>query len=321
MKVNKHLEKQIPLYLYGELDEFEKKEFEVHLEYCERCRGLLEETQALHRILEQKKSLQPTEALLKKSRNLLRQRLQDHPRESRWFFWQTKIADLAFSGSGWLQFAGAATALVLGILIGRFLLAPEAGPKFEPELMADVKQAELSQPFISNVDLIQYEPQTGTVTVQYKTVRDVALEGKLDDPAIRQVLVHAIRSDEHPGRRLTAVKATALESFSDDELEDALIYAMENDEIDGVRLRAAKVLKKLPVTQKLKNAFIRVLLKDANPAMRMEALDALDRVKYEKDVVPIFRDAAEDDDNESIRLRASKVIQRLENPNINGNND
>jgi len=310
MSVKKHLEKLIPLYLYGELSEDEKREFEVHLDYCEQCRGLLEQTRELHAKLDQKVTLTPSEETLQNSRLRLRERLQEEQRKATAHeSWWQKIMERLTESNRVYQVAGAVAFLFIGIFLGQYVV-----PQPHTTLLQSASDVPLREAasFISNVDMIQYNPNTGEVTVRYKIVNDVALQGGIDNPEIRRVLVHAIRGENHPGQRLTAVKASSVGQIADAELEDALIYAMENDEVDGVRLRAAKVLKSLPISQDIKRAFIRVLLKEPNSAIRIEALDALDKVVEQDDVFPILRDASRDDENEFVRLKAAKALERIE---------
>ena len=316
MKQNDHLEKQIPLYLYSELGKAEKEEFEAHLDHCGRCREQLEATRTLHNTLGEKASLEPSKSLMSKLRSGLRERLRDERKaEFNESWWDRFIEKISERGAG-IQLAGALAFLIVGILIGRAAFLPaNTETQFKGEFAAGL-QEENSLPFMASVDLIQYDPKSGNITVQYKSIKDVSLHGNVGDPAIRKLLVHAIRTEEHPGRRLTAVRASGAKSFSDEELEDALIYAMQNDEIDGVRLKAANVLTNLPMNEKIKRAFIRTLLKDTNSAIRIEALNALSGIEDEADVRPIFRGASQDDDNEFVRLQASKALERLQNPNI-----
>jgi len=316
MKQSDHLEQQIPLYLYGELEKVQKVEFEMHLGSCQHCRDQLEEMRALHNTLGKNTSFEPSEPLMSKLRSGLRERLRDERKAEFKQSWWEKFSERIFEQGMGIQLAGAFAFLIVGILIGRIaFFSAKTGTQLEGAF-ADAIQEESSLPFMTNVDLIQYDPKSGNITVQYKSIQDVSLRGNVQDPSIRKLLVHAIRTEEHPGRRLAAVKASGAKSFSDEELEDALIHAMQNDEIDGVRLKAAKVLTNLPMNEKIKRAFIHALIRDKNSAIRIEALNALSGIKNEADVRPIFRDASRDDDNEFVRLQASKALERLENPNI-----
>ncbi len=77
MEQSDHLEKQIPLYLYGELGKAEKEKFEAHLDHCGRCREQLEATRTLHNTLGEKASFEPSKSLMSKLRGDLRERLRD----------------------------------------------------------------------------------------------------------------------------------------------------------------------------------------------------------------------------------------------------
>ncbi|MFQ5708067.1 MAG: HEAT repeat domain-containing protein [bacterium] len=321
MKPKAHLGKLIPLYLYGELSEVDRKEFEVHIEYCERCREKLAEMRALHALLNQKARLEPGEDLLNQSRMKLRERLRQERkvllRESVW----ERISEFFASRNLAIQLGGTLAILVIGLLIGRFVLVPRASVQManSTPLSSQTQQA-FNRPLIADVDLIQYDPKTGEVTVRYKSINDVALRGNINDAAVQRILAHSIRSETNAGHRLMAVKAFGGSSTANDEIEEALIYAMEQDTVDGVRLRAAKVLKKLPINDRIKRAFIKVLLKDANTAIRIEAIEALSQEKQNEDVIPVLRGAAKDDDNEFIRLKASELLQALPDSVLDENN-
>ena len=309
MNLPKDLDRYVLLYLYDELDHEEKEAFETHIANDEGSRQKLEEMRALHKLLDRKLVFEPSIQALSQARANLRERLRDERRKKlKESWWQKLYAHWAFRGRVF-QMAGAVLLLLIGFLIGRFSFSDTG---YRNISSGGFVAAALDAPsFIASIDMIQYEPETGAVTVHYKRVQDVSLQGDIEDEGIRRVLSHAIRTDHHPGRRLAAVKASAGRRFRDAELEDALIFAMERDEVDGVRLRAAKTLKGLPISEKVKAAFIRVLLSDTNPAIRMEALNTLSKVD-EQDVYPVFQDASRDDDNEFVRLQAARALQRIE---------
>ncbi len=310
MRRHEDLEKLIPLYFYGELSEDERLHLQRHLESCESCERRFGEVQALHTALNKKTAFEPAEELLTGLRLQLRERL----RRERSAWWPKFSISILPRRVG-VPLAGAVACLLLGVFLGRWVWPdPASPPSSRLEVLKSDPSYTSSRPLISNIDLIEYDPQTGMVTVRYKSVSDVVLQGKAEDEPIRQVLAHAIRSEIHPGRRLTAVKAFDAAVLADAEIEEALIYALEKDTVEGVRLRAAKVLKALPLTGNIKKAFIRVLLKDPNPAVRMAAVEALSPAQGEVDVLPVLQDAARDDENEFIRLKTAHALQRLENP-------
>jgi len=315
MNAHRQFEKLIPLYLYDELDAEQISQLQIHIGDCEACAEQLAELRILHEHLNKKTVLKPTEPMLGHLRSQLRSRLREEQISALREPWWQRFTYYAHSPSLGFQLVGAAAMLLIGILSGRFIWvdsAPKPSPL--PNVAASLSEVGDPQPFIENIDLIEYEPATGAVTIRYKSFNDVLLQGQVDDASVRKLLVHAIRTEDHPGRRLAAVKAFGSSSQSDQEVEKALVYALENDTVDGVRLKAAKVLQTMPISPEIKTAFIRVLLKDSNSALRMEAVEALSKLQDETDIMPIFQEAAKDDENEYIRLRASKELERRVNP-------
>ncbi len=314
MRMPKDLDKIITLYLYDELNDEEKHEFEALMQQEESVRNRMDEYRSLHDMLGKKSMAEPTGLLLQKSRLALRRRLQTERRlawQESWF--QRWVSGFRFPALR--QLAGAVVMLVLGVFLGYVIPENQKKPidSFEIAESGDVDSA------ISNVDLVAYEPQSGIVTVHYKSMQDVVLRGSIYDDSIRRVLAHTIRSEAHPGHRLLAVRAVGHDSFSDIDLQQALIYAMEHDPVDGVRLRAAKALKQLPANQNVQRAFTKVLLKDTNSAMRIVAVEALSASRQE-DVFSAFQSAARADENEFVRLQTSRVLERREKVNSENSN-
>lgn len=316
MKKTNHVEKLIPLFFYDELSRIEKQQVQAHIEDCELCRRRFEETQRLHETLDRKIFMQPSEQALLQARAQLRARLrqenQARLRDPRW----QRLSDFVSAAKPTWQLAGAAALLAIGVMAGKFVWAPSETRQTVSAPAAGTQPQQASSPFITNIDLIEYDPQTGNVIIKYKSISDVLVQGKADDEPIRNLLAYAIRTEGNPGRRLAAVKAVSGQFSSDSELENALIHALENDTVDGVRLRAAQALRTLPMNDVIKKAFIRVLMKDPNPSIRIVAVEALTPVRGEKDVLPVFQDVAKDDENDFIRLKTSSALERLENPKI-----
>ncbi|MFQ5638556.1 MAG: HEAT repeat domain-containing protein [bacterium] len=309
MKKSEHIEKLIPLYFYDELPDEAKNRFERHVSICDACHVRVEEFKDLQTLLEQKVSFEPTESLLEESRLKLRGRLQEQRAAIREPWWE-RVSDFFLLNRLTVEFTGAAALVLLGLFLGQAVWSAKESPlELKQPLAADVIDADIREPLISDIDLIEYDPTSGKVTVKYKRVNDVHLQGNIEDASIRNILSYAIRRETNPGRRLTAVKALSRGGFRDNEAEDALIHAMRNDNVDGVRLKAAQVLKAIPMNEKIKKAFIHALSKDPNPAVRIEAVDALSGIDDREEVAPIFRNAARDDENEFIRLITSKIVQ------------
>ena len=68
-----HFEQSLPLYLYGEMPDEERADFEAHLACCQRCRSSLEESMRFEELLAERPLPQPTPDLLV----MCRQKLED----------------------------------------------------------------------------------------------------------------------------------------------------------------------------------------------------------------------------------------------------
>jgi hypothetical protein len=300
-------DKQIMLYLYAELPEAERKAFEQRIKNDKDLSRKVERMRHLHGVLNTKPVPEPSPVQLDSLRLKLRDRIRA---ERRRLTWRDKIKDwtVIFTERRFiLEFAVAVALVFMGIAIGRNGDVADAPVTHTPgETAAGVPLQ------IDDVEALAYDPASGLVTARYRTVQQVTATGTITDNSIRQILSHAIRSEQHPGRRLAAVKAMSKRSFNDRELEAALIYAMENDSIAGVRLKAAAVLSGLTLTPAIKEAFITTLLKDDNSAVRIQALEALDSHILEQEVAPVFMNASRKDENEFVRIKASQALQRIE---------
>lgn len=300
-------QKQIMLYLYAELTDEERKSFEQRLENEKDLRGKVERMRHLHGLMNTRPVAETSPVQLDALRMRLRERIRQ---ERRRLTWRDRIKDwsvVLIERRLLLEFALAAALVFVGITIGRRgdsagTLASKAPVEIASELPMQ----------IDDIEALEYDPTSGLVTARYRTVQEVTATGGITDNSIRRILSHTIRSGQHPGRRLAAVKAMSKKDFNDPDLEGALIYAMENDSISGVRLKAANVLSGLSMTPAIKEAFINTLLKDDNSAVRIQALEALDSHILEQEVAPVLMNASRKDENEFVRIKASQALQRIE---------
>ena len=305
MKLCKKYKKLLALYVLDELSDTERKELEDHIESCPICPADLEEEKVLITKLAQTRRPEPNDDLLTQCRTELRYRLRAERRKRETAWWQRTAEALNPFTSLRLALAGPVVMLFIGIVIGHFLYPIRPTPP-NAEIASGTEVER-----IMHVRSLRFDPVTNQVEVEFSTVKDVFLRGDMDDELIRKALVYSLQNQDTPGMRIRAVNALSATPVRGDEIEAALIYALENDENSGVRLKAAKVLRNMPLNELIKKAFIRILLSDTNSAVRIEAVDALSRVKGES-VKPIMQRASRRDENEYVRLKASRSLERLE---------
>jgi hypothetical protein len=257
----------------------------------------------------QRKTAEPTDAMMTRARFKLRRSLREELSNREKSGILSRLREFLGDRKSGMQVAWMAVLLLAGFLAGR-------SSPFTPESVPEMVRVEEQTPGVFNVNTVQFEPNSGQITVQYNEFQTVTVTGDLSDPEVRRVLSHAIRSDAHPGRRLAAVKALSSGGFNDPLLESALIYAVETDSIAGLRLKAAKVLATLEPNKSIQQTFIRLLLKDDNPAVRMQALEALQQNVPQSELGPVFRNASLSDENEYVRLEASRILEQISYPEL-----
>jgi hypothetical protein len=120
MKDCKNITSKFDLALYGELTKEERKYFEEHLSECEKCADEFNALKETLSIINERKSTEPDEEFMNNFWNELNPKLEKATVID-------KIKDILqqiFTGSSRLsyQLAAGFTILLLGIIIGRFLL-------------------------------------------------------------------------------------------------------------------------------------------------------------------------------------------------------
>lgn len=306
----------LPLFDSAELTAIEKRQIDDHLATCQNCRAELTAIRALQADLKRADTFEPSAALLADLRHGLRRRLRQ---ESLRPNWQEKLGNLLFGNFRPVAQLGFAAALLLiGIIAGRQFFSTTA-PTAQVDMLSYLTPGKpitipsgYLAPSIANVQTITFDPNTKEVQVQYSIVNDLQVRGDVKDPLIRQALAFALHAEDQPSLRLRAVKAIgenfdSTESLRDDEITGALAHALEHDDNAGVRLKAAQVLKQLPLNSLVKNTLIRVLMRDENSAVRIEAIEALGKGNLTPDEQAIFHTAASDT-NEYVRLQAQRLL-------------
>jgi HEAT repeat protein len=92
-------------------------------------------------------------------------------------------------------------------------------------------------------------------------------------------------------------------------VRDALLNAAQ-DTNDGVRLKAVEGLKPLSADADVRKVLAKVLLGDQNPAIRMQAVDAL--VQHRDDaLVGVLQDLMQRENNNYVRLKSEKALKDM----------
>ena len=301
------LEQALPFYLYDELSASDRAAYESHLETCPRCQKALENSRRLHEVLAQRPALEPTPELIVHCRQALDEALDGEQLGWRALFRSLpSIAGLRFAGSGAVAML---TLVLFGFGLG-WTLRPhsrilEAPPKGGPQVDSDLGH-------ISDISQVSPDPKTGEVRITLNAERRVTLEGSLDDPRIRELLLGTVKSYDNAGIRHDTLDI--LKQRSDNPaVREALLHAMRNDPNAGLRLEALKAVQGMEGTD-LHQSLLDVVEHEKNPGVRFAAVDTLtDHVVKEKDksMLPALEQLARNDPESYVRLRCANTVHEL----------
>jgi hypothetical protein len=291
----------------------ERGAFEGHLAACEGCRAKLEEAQRLHRVLSERPGSEPPPELLVRCRQAL-----DEALDREQLGWRGLLRDWRWNfGAAPAPRLAAILALVLfGFGLG-WTLRPHAR---SPEPVAPRQTAgsfvgsDLDDLRIRHITEVAPDLQSGGVRITLDAERRVTLQGSLDDPRIRQVLVDTVRSYDNAGIRRDTLEA--LRRHRDNPaVRAALLFAMQHDPNAGMRLEALKAVRGMEQGPDVQEALLSALEHDANPGVRVAAADAILEYAVEegKDetVMPVLLRLATSDPNPYVRIQCQNAVRKM----------
>jgi len=305
------------LYLYSELGDAVRAGMEEHLTSCEACRRVLEQSQRLGELLSEHRATEPTPDLLVRCRQRLEYSLD---REQ--MGWRALIR-------AWLppvaaahpaRAMGALTLVALGFSLG-WILRPRVGPRVAGPASAqtaDLSQAkmaggDLGSARIKSISQVTPDPETGDVRITLNAEKKVTMEGSLDDPHIRDVMVYALKSYGNPGIRMDTLNALR-QGPSDPTVRDALLYALEHDQNAGVRLEALRTAGRANWNGDVAHALLQAAENDPNLGVREAAIDSLvSHVTPEgdNDLVPALQHLATQDSDRYVRIKSIEALHQM----------
>jgi HEAT repeats/Putative zinc-finger len=305
-------EEKLDLYLYDELPGSEAQALEEHAASCETCHARLEQSQHLHALLAARQVAEVSPELLVRSRLKLEDAL-----DAEQLGWRRLLADWFPLLPGAHAPRAAVTVLLVACGFGLgWALRPRTAktPWVEPIPVNSSSLAGSGLGQISSISQVLPDPATDQVRITLNAEHHVTLEGSLDDPRIRQILVDAVKSYDNAGIRLDTLNA--LEPKADDpSVQDALLYALQHDPNPGVRLQALQSAQQMNWCDRVQAGLIHAAAGDKNPGVRVAAIDALvSHALSQKDgsLVPVLQGFAEKDANNYVRIKALAAVHELE---------
>jgi hypothetical protein len=305
---------------YGELPDEQMHELERHMTGCPDCHSDREQLLAMKILADALPVLEPPANLVARSRLRLEEALDALPPKR----WYDRLSQRILNNFASLQAAPAAACLLLVVGAGAGILggyeyaqgraAHVAGLPQNPNVahIADPQSAE-----ITNISSIVRQPNSEMVEVRYNQVVPQQMEGSLDDPKIRELLMLASENSASAGVRddsvgLLAAECRAGHSCQAAGIRDALMVVLRYDKNAGVRLKALDGLEPyVAADTRVRDAVLEALLNDTDPKIRTKAVDILEPVEADTSVRQVLHTVANSDQNPHIRTVSREVLNRV----------
>lgn len=300
---------------YGELPDEYSVALEQHLDGCDDCRAEVDAMQELDEHLALLPVIEPSPNLVAQARVRLDEALDAIPQHG----FLTRLRSGFFSWMGHVQSAPALATLLLGVgfLGGNFTYRYEVAHAPKPK--AAVTQSNPTQGTIANVTGIVQTPNSELVQVKYNKIIPETMEGSLDSPEIRQLLLVGTKAAATNGVRADSVALLANEckeghactgDTDNQGIRSALLVSLRYDKNAGVRLKALEGLQHyIGQDQRVRDAVLEALMHDSDAQVRTTAIDMLEPVQADSSVREVLRTVSTQDENPYIRTASFQALQ------------
>jgi len=310
---------------YGELSDAHSHELERHMGGCPECQTEREQLLALKLLADAYPVQEPDANLVARSRIRLEEALDALPPKG----WYERLSQRVSNGFALLQTAPIAACLLLLAGIGAgsvggyklalaYAAAAAATQSAQAVHVGAQPVANAGAPAeISNISSIVRQPNSGLVEVRFNQVVPQRIQGSMDDPAIRQLLMLASQNSASAGVRddsvgLLAAECRAGHGCQAAGIRDALIVTLRYDKNAGVREKALKGLEPY-VSQdvRVRDAVLEALMNDSDPRIRTAAINLLEPVEADTSVRQVLHTVANSDQNPHIRTVSRQVLSQV----------
>jgi HEAT repeats/Putative zinc-finger len=304
----------IILAYYGELPDELAGSLEQHVAGCEECRTELSAMRVLDERLAFLPVTEPSPNLLAQARMRLDEALDMIPPHG----FLTRLRTNFFAWVGHVQSAPALATLLVGVgfLGGNFLNRYEVAHQPKPQPTKFYSNP--TQGAIANVTGIVQTPDSELVQVHYNRIVPETMEGSLDSPEIRDLLLKGTTAPTD-GIRVHSVGLLANEckaghscTFGDDGkgIRNALLVSLRYDKDAGVRLKALEGLESyVGQDQRVRDSVLEVLMHDPDAQVRTAAISLLEPVHQDSSVRQVLRTVSTQDENPYIRTASFNALQ------------
>lgn len=307
-------QQNIVLVTYGELPDEQMASLEEHLAECEACNRELKALLAMHEALAYQPMIEPSPNLLAQSRMQLDEALDTIPPHG----FLTRLRSNLYGWLGHVQSAPALITLLLGVgfmagnLTFRYQLAHQTLPKGPVIIDRPASGA------IADITGIVQTPNSEIVQVNYNRVIPETIQGSLDLPEIRKLLLIGIRSAANNDVRADSVALLAGEcrigrncvDGPDGDVRNGMLVSLRYDKNPAARLAALEGLQRyVAEDQKVRDGVIDALAHDPSERVRTRAISMLQPVGSDSSVRQVMRTVSTTDQNPYIRTVSTQVLQ------------
>jgi len=313
---------RIVLAAYGELPDEQIHELDRHLAACTDCSQEREQLQALKTLATAYPMADPDPNFVARSRMRLDEALDAIPPKR----WYERLGQRVVNNFSNMQAAPAAAVLLLVVGAGTGTLggyeyaeariAHAAGQGSAEQAKLDASPAQTAPAEIANISSIEREPNSEIVHVTFNQLVPQHIQGSLDDPSIRQLLLLASENATSPGVRddsvgLLAAECRAGHACQGEGIRDALMVALRYDKSEAVREKALEGLQPFVAEDmRVRDSVLEALLNDSDPRIRAAAISVLEPVEADTGVRRVLSTVANSDNNPHIRTVSREVLSR-----------
>jgi anti-sigma factor RsiW len=349
------IHESVVLAVYGELPDDEVHALAMHLEGCPECREEQEQLFALKTLSEANPLPDLDANLVARSRTRLEEALDALPPKR----WYDRVAEWMTRTANGLQAAPAAACLLLVAGVGAGSLGgyefaqrhalslpttaaapvptvPSAnvpaantasgkimpGTQITNGVAGPVTTGPIQAGEIAGVSAISQKPNSNLVEVSFNQIEPRQVQGTIDDPEIRQLLMLASQNAASPQVRDNSIGLLAAACRSEhgcqgkspatSDIRDALMVTLRYDRSAAVRSKALDGLQPyIGEDMRVRNAVLEALLNDPEAQIRSAAISMLEPVEADTSVRQVLSTVALSDENSRIRSASRLVLRRV----------